>query len=146
MTVRDPPVSALAHIPGTEGWPIIGNTLQLLSDPKGPVERFAKEYGPVYRSYSFGGRTVSLLGPDANEFVLLDQGKFFSSEHGWERVFGLLFPRGLMMRDFDEHRLHRRALSVAFKPGPMKSYLQTLNQGIATGISAWLRASTGVQQ
>lgn len=46
-----------------------------------------------------------------------------------------------MMRDFDEHRLHRRALSVAFKPEPMKSYLQMLNQGIASGISTWLNAS-----
>ncbi|MBM3553480.1 MAG: cytochrome P450 [Alphaproteobacteria bacterium] len=141
MTVRDPPVSALAHIPGTEGWPLIGNTLQYLADPKGTAERFAKLYGQVHRSYSFGGRTVSLLGPDANEFVLLDQGKFFSSEHGWDRVFGLLFPRGLMMRDFDEHRVHRRALAVAFKPRPMKSYLQKLDQGIATGISTWLNAS-----
>ena len=42
---------------------------------------------------------------------------------GWGRILGLLFPRGLMLLDFEEHRLHRRALSVAFKSGPMKSYL-----------------------
>jgi cytochrome P450 len=145
MTLRDPPLTALAHIPGTDGWPFIGNTLQLLADPKGTAERFAKQYGPVHRTYSFGGRTVSLLGPDANEFVLLDQEKLFSSKHGWERVFALLFPGGLIMRDFDEHRLHRRALAVAFKPEPMKSYLKSLNRGIASAIAAWMNASPDIR-
>ena len=113
----------------------------MLADPKGGTERFAKQYGPVFRTRAFGGRAVSLLGPEANEFVLLDQAKLFSSEQGWERIFGRLFPRGLMLMDFDEHRLHRKALSVAFKAGALKSYLESLNQGIAAGVSAWLNAS-----
>ena len=71
----------------------------------------------------FGETSVVLLGPEANELVLFDQQKLFSSTHGWDQVLGLLFPRGLMLLDFDEHRLHRKALSVAFKSGPMKSYL-----------------------
>ena len=140
-TMPEPPLSALAHIPGADGWPVVGTTLQVLADPKGVTERFAEKYGPVFRTRAFGGRAVSLLGPDANEFVLLDEAKLFSSEQGWERIFGRLFPRGLMLMDFDEHRLHRKALSVAFKAGALKSYLERLNQGIAAGISAWLNAS-----
>ena len=136
-----PPLSALAHIPGSDGWPLIGNTLRLLADPKGAVERAATKYGPVYRSRAFGIRSVSLLGPEANEFVLFDQAKVFSSTHGWETVLGRLFPRGLMLLDFDEHRLHRKALSVAFKTGPMKSYLDGLNRGIAAGVAGWIRTS-----
>ena len=46
-----------------------------------------------------------------------------------------LFPRGLMLLDFDEHRLHRKALSVAFKSGPMKSYLGDLDRGIAARVA-----------
>jgi cytochrome P450 len=52
-------------------------------------------------------------------------------------VLGRLFPRGLMLLDFDEHRLHRRALSVAFKSGPMKSYLAALDTGIAARVAQW---------
>ena len=131
--------SALSHIPGDEGWPILGQTLPLLADPKGFVERRAQRYGLVYRGRAFGQSNVSLLGPEANELVLLDQQKIFSSGLGWDVILGRLFPRGLMLLDFDEHRLHRRALSVAFKSGPMQSYLAELNAGIARGIAQWPR-------
>jgi len=53
------------------------------------------------------------------------------------RSSGLLFPRGLMLLDFEEHRLHRRALSVAFKSDPMKSYLAQLDAGIAARVARW---------
>ena len=42
-----------------------------------------------------------------------------------------------MLLDFEEHRLHRRALSVAFKSGPMKSYLADLDTGIAARVAQW---------
>ena len=85
----------------------------------------------------FGETSISLLGPEANELVLFDQAKLFSSTHGWGAILGRLFPRGLMLLDFDEHRLHRRALSVAFKSGPMKSYLADLDKGIAARVAQW---------
>ena len=132
-----PKRNTLTHIPGDEGWPIIGQTLATLADPKGQVERSAAKYGLVYRSHIFGETSLVLLGPEANELVLFDQAKQFSSSHGWGRILGLLFPRGLMLLDFEEHRLHRRALSVAFKSGPMKSYLTALDSGIAARVAQW---------
>ncbi|MBR1124568.1 cytochrome P450 [Bradyrhizobium lablabi] len=132
-----PKPSSLRHIPGDEGWPFIGRTLQVLADPKGEVERMAAKYGPVYRSRVLGETSVSALGPEANELVLFDQQKLFSSKHGWGSILDLLFPRGLMLLDFDEHRLHRRALSVAFKSGPMKSYLADMDRGISARVRQW---------
>jgi cytochrome P450 len=132
-----PKRNSLTHIPGDEGWPIIGKTLQVLADPKGHIERAARKYGLVYRTHLFGETSISMLGPEANELVLFDQAKLFSSTHGWGPILGRLFPRGLMLLDFDEHRLHRRALSVAFKSGPMKSYLAELDKGIAARVAQW---------
>lgn len=130
--------NSLTHIPGDEGWPFIGKTLDVLADPKGQIERQARKYGLVYRSHLFGETSIVLLGPDANELVLFDQARQqFSSTLGWGRILGLLFPRGLMLLDFEEHRLHRRALSVAFKSGPMKSYLADLDSGIAARVAQW---------
>jgi len=129
--------NSMTHIPGDEGWPLIGKTFEVLADPKGQVERQSKKYGLVYRSHLFGETSLVLLGPEANELVLFDQAKQFSSTLGWGRILGLLFPRGLMLLDFEEHRLHRRALSVAFKSGPMKSYLADLDTGIAARVAQW---------
>src|SRR4051812_10694018 len=137
-----PKRAALAHIPGDEGWPVIGRTLAVLADPKGEVEKMAATHGLVYRSRVLGETSINLLGPEANELVLFDQTKLFSSTHGWGSILDQLFPRGLMLLDFDEHRLHRRALSVAFKSGPMQSYLAALDTGIAARVAQW-RAQPG---
>ena len=135
--LKPPKRASLAHIPGDEGWPVIGRTLAVLADPKGEVERMAAKYGLVYRSRVLGETSISVLGPEANELLLFDQTKLFSSTHGWGTILGRLFPRGLMLLDFEEHRLHRRALSVAFKSGPMKSYLAALDAGISERVRRW---------
>ena len=137
VTLPRPNPKALRQIPGDEGWPFIGNTLKVLADPKGQVEQQAAKFGPIYRTNLFGNTSITLLGPEANELVLFDQARLFSSTHGWGPILGLVFPRGLMLLDFEEHRLHRRALSVAFKSGPMKSYLADLDRGIAARVKQW---------
>src|SRR5450755_4055255 len=100
ISITPPKRNSLTHIPGDEGWPLIGKTLEVLADPKGHVEKHSKKYGLVYRSHLFGETSLVLL-------------------------------------DFEEHRLHRRALSVAFKSGPMKSYLGELDTGIAARVAQW---------
>src|SRR5277367_3945683 len=142
ISFTPPKRNSLTHIPGDEGWPIIGKTLEVLADPKGHIEKQAAKYGLVYRSHLFGETSLVFLGPEANELALFDQAKLFSSTHGWAIVLGRLFPRGLMLLDFDEHRQHRRALSVAFKSGPMKSYLAELDAGISKRVAQW-RAQPG---
>lgn len=133
------PGSALDHVPGEDGWPIVGATLKLIADPHRYTSGMHAKYGKVYRHRSFGGRNVTLLGPEANELVLFDRDKIFSSEQGWGPMLNLLFPRGLMLMDFEKHRVHRRTLSVAFKPEPMKLYADALNAGIA----AWVAKQSG---
>jgi cytochrome P450 len=121
----------LAHIPGEDGKPFFGTTLEQLRNPHAFARRMHARYGPVFRIRSFGGRTVTLLGPDANELILFDRDRIFSSEQGWGPMLNLLFPRGLMLMDFEKHRAHRKTLSVAFKPEPMRRYAEALDRGIA---------------
>mgnify|MGYP000387856786 CR=1 FL=1 len=131
------PAHALDHIPGEKGLPILGNTLTLLADPVGFGDRMRAKYGDVFRSNAFGRNSVLLFGADANELVLFDRDKLFSSEQGWGPVLDLLFPRGLMLLDFDHHRADRRALSIAFKPEPMRHYCDALNAGISARVEQW---------
>jgi hypothetical protein len=53
---------------------------------------------------SLGETNVTLLGPHANKLMILDSQRNFSSKFRWATVLDRLFPRGLMPRDFDEHR------------------------------------------
>lgn len=127
----------ITDIPGEHGWPIIGHTLNIIRDPVAFGTRMRQEYGPIYRTYSFFRDSVTMVGPEANEFVLMDKEKNFSSERGWWPYIGKLFPRGLMLLDFDEHKAHRHIMNAAFKSGPMKGYLERLNDDIPTRIKAW---------
>ena len=126
----------LAHIPGfPRSQRGIFHMLKVLRDPLGVTRRGFEAYGPVFRS-NFGGWSVDLIGPEANELLLFNKDRIFSSEQGWAFLW-LLFPRGLMLMDDPEHRAHRKTLSVAFKQEPMRHYFAALQDGIARGVEAW---------
>lgn len=135
--VKPPSEQDLSHIPGENGWPVLGTTLQVVRDPIGFGLKMVEKYGSVYRTFSFGKQNVMLLGADATELVMFNKDKIFSSEQGWGPVLNNLFPRGLMLMDFDRHRADRKALSVAFKPGPMKHHCTVLNEGILERVAEW---------
>ena len=132
-----PDEADIAHIPGEAGYPLVGHTFTQLADPHAFTKRMVETYGKVYKVRAFGGWNVALVGAEANELVLFNKDKIFSSEQGWGPVLDQLFPRGLMLIDFDHHRVDRRALSIAFKPEPMRHYCGALNSGIAREVAGW---------
>ena len=105
----------LAHIPGEAGWPLVGNTFTMLADPHAFADRMIKTHGKVYKNRAFGGWQIALIGAEANELLLFNKDKIFSSEQGWGPVLDQLFPRGLMLMDFDHHRIESggELLSIA---------------------------------
>jgi cytochrome P450 len=126
------------HVPGPQPAKVrMWRTIQFLRDPRGAINRLAGAYGPVFRRQDGFGWGVTLLGPEANELVLFNKDRIFSSKLGWDPVLDKVFPNGLMLMDFDHHRMHRKTLSVAFKPAPMKAYLTGLNEGIARTVARW---------
>ncbi len=130
-------ISDLSHIPGENGLPIIGTTLRVLKDPGAYGAHMVNTYGKVFRTNAFGNPTVSLVGAEANELMLFDRDRLFSSEQGWGPVLNLLFPRGLMLMDFDHHRMDRRALGIAFKPEPMRGYALDMNRIFREQLQQW---------
>ena len=137
----EPTFADLAHLPGMQPVKIrMLRTINFLKDPLGVSQAMLDTYGRIFRRQDFGGWGITMVGPEANELVLFNKDKLFSSSLGWNPVLENLFPRGLMLMDFEEHRIHRKALSVAFKTEPMKHYLGELNSGITRGIAAWPNA------
>jgi len=134
----EPSFAELSHIPGQMPAKIgMLRTMKFLSDPLGYSHRMVNSFGRVFRRQDFGGWGVTMIGPEANELVMFNKDKIFSSELGWGPVLDQVFPHGLMLMDFEQHRVHRKTLGVAFKPEPMRHYLGKLTEGIARGISGW---------
>jgi cytochrome P450 len=128
---------ALSHIPGGSGWPYVGHALEFIRDPRGLTRRFQARYGNCYRTGFAGIVSIVLLGEDALELVLRDREQAFSSELGWSYSLGRLFQGGLMLRDFDEHRVHRRIMQVAFRKSALSTYVDAMSARFADVLPRW---------
>ena len=134
------PQRKLEDIPGDYGWPLLGHTVPFLKDYHKLVTAQAAEHGLVFKGSVLFQRGVTLLGPDANEFVLKDPEHAFSSRAAWNPILEKLFTDGLMLRDFADHKFHRRIMQQAFKKPALASYLDRMNSHIGSEIQNW---STG---
>jgi len=132
-----PPGSGLKPVLGDPGPPVVGYTYNFLND----TVRFARDrharYGPVSWMRGFSTTLVQVLGPDAIEEVLTNRGRAFSSESGWGYFLVPFFQRGVMLMDFEEHRLHRRIMQSAFKRDRLVEYLEDMSPAIARGVGEW---------
>lgn len=126
----------LDHLPGDYGAPIVGYTRELLNNAPALAERLYKRHGSVFRTSALLNRSVALIGPDAAAWILLDKERNIASQPAWNMVLGGLFDNGLLLRDFDNHRLHRRALQQAFKKPALEAYCARLNTLLQEGMQA----------
>jgi cytochrome P450 len=136
---RNPPLAELRHIPGSDGPWVVGHTFHFVKSPLEFARRQLALYGPVSRTRFLFERTINLISAEANEFVLLDRAGNFSAYLGWEPTLGQLFPRGLMLRDGDDHRYHRRLMQPAFRKEALAGYLARMNPRITTAVGDWMR-------
>lgn len=128
---------ALRTIPGETGLPLVGHSLRFMRNCNDLFSEMSNKYGPVYYNHFLSIKAVHLLSPEGNEFVLLDRDKNFSSRQAWNLSLKDLFPNGLMLRDGEEHRHHRRLMGAPFKASALQRYVEDMNPDIASTISSW---------
>jgi len=105
----------------------------------GVVSERYRSHGPVVRQKQGPMSMVSLFGPDANRMLLLDRDEIFSARRSWHMIMGRIFTNGLLLRDGEDHRHHRRLLREAFRTPALESYLAGMNELIAEAVDAWSR-------
>ncbi|MCG8670135.1 MAG: cytochrome P450, partial [Pseudomonadales bacterium] len=103
------------HIPGGTGLPIVGHLYPFMYNLHEWLDQQYQEYGPVFRFRTPIINGVYLIGPEANKFVLQNEGKIFSNYLAWEPTFESLFDNNLLQRDFRDHKTQRKILQQAFK-------------------------------
>lgn len=123
------------------GLPLLGHTLNVITNPVGTGLGLYKRHGAVIHGTAFGLPSVLVAGPEGNQLVLRNQDNAFSNSRGWEFFIGRFFKRGIMLLDFDEHRFHRGIMQAAFKKPVLVEYLARMNPAITQGISRWKTGS-----
>ena len=130
---------ALGHLPTAGGAPFWAD-LQILRQPLAFTRAVHAQLGPVARTVIGGQPHVLLLSANGLEAVLLDRDRVFSAKGGWSSLMGDLFPRGLLLRDGDEHRHHRRLLLPSMKREALQGYLQRMQAPVQVAVGQWLQA------
>jgi len=127
----------LKHIPGPKGHWLSGNAKGLMPN-LGPFIRNAQtKYGNCFTIGLFRNqRVLILVGAGANERVLLDRNDDFSTRWGWQ-ILHAFFGRNLLVRDFEDHRQHRRLMNHMFKPAVLAQYLEQMNPLIAASVDGY---------
>ncbi len=130
---------ALAHLPTAGGAPFWAD-LQILRQPLAFTRAVHARLGPVARTVIGGQPQVLLLSAGAMETVLLDRERVFSAKGGWASLMGELFPRGLLLRDGEEHRHHRRLMLPSMKREALQGYLQRMVAPVQAAVGQWVQA------
>jgi len=129
-TLAQPPAdSGLKPVPGDHGPPLIGHTLSYIRFGNEFLRDRYERFGPVSWMGSVAADVVTVGGPDATQQVLVNRDKAFSQE-GWTQMIDDFFHRGLMLLDFDEHRMHRRIMQEAFTRDRLTGYVADMGPSI----------------
>ncbi len=131
----------LSHIAGEYGWPLLGKTVALFRDPVAMLGEHYRRYGSVSRISITGQKAVMLVGPELMKELTLDPGRNYSTKMGWSTFMSDFFAGGVLMRDFEEHRQHRRIMQTAFKSEAMAGYASQLNTIVKHHVARWGRQS-----
>jgi cytochrome P450 len=102
------------------------------------------EYGNVVMQKVGKMRVVHLFGAEAHRLCLMNQGQTFSNKKAWDKIIGRIFPNGLMLRDGDDHRYHRRLMQAGFKSKAMQGYLDQMIPQVRSSVAAWSDSDSGI--
>ena len=106
-------------------------------DPYSVLHGHYQEWGPIYKASLTFQKMVVALGPDYVQQLMLDTSQSFSSRMGYDAPLGDFFAGGLLMRDFAEHKFHRRIMQTAFKIDAMRTYVDLMQPIIDEQLSGW---------
>jgi cytochrome P450 len=127
----------LSHIPGSYGLPVLGRTFQFVINPYRVLDENYRRYGPVHKASLTFQKFVVALGPEYIQQLMLDSDRAFSARMGYNTPLGDFFAGGLLMRDFDEHKFHRRIMQTAFKIDAMRTYIDQMHPIIDQQVGTW---------
>uniref|UniRef100_A0A2P2MC92 Cytochrome P450 90A1 n=2 Tax=Rhizophora mucronata TaxID=61149 RepID=A0A2P2MC92_RHIMU len=104
--------------PGNFGFPLVGETLQLISaykseNPEPFIDERVRRFGPIFTSHVLGEPTVFSADPETNRFILQNEGKLFACDYP-SSISNLLGKHSLLLMKGNLHkRMHSLTMSFA---------------------------------
>lgn len=134
---QQPDNRALDHIPGDDGWPLLGRGLRMIDDMLELAREHYNRFGEVSRIGLGIQRGLLVLGADNYQRIYMDKDRQFSNEMGYAAQLGHFYKGGLLLRDFDEHRFQRHIMLGAFKTTAMRNYVDVMNPLLLKHLQSW---------
>jgi len=128
----------LSEVPGgTSSIMPWGDALTFFKNYHDYKKKKIEAHGETYKMKIFNREISVFLQKEALNFILVKQGKNFSSKQAWELSLKALFPNGLMLMDGEQHKHHRSIIAEAFKKKPMDGYLDMMKELVPLHIKNW---------
>ena len=125
------------HLPVDYGIPVFGYTLSYVQRPYEVIDKNRKKYGDIILTFMTFHKFFMALGSEYIKQLTLYRDKVFSSRMGYLASLKHFFEGGLLMRDFDAHKFHRRIIQTAFKMAAMRNYVDTMHPFIDNQLDDW---------
>uniref|UniRef100_A0ACD6A2Z6 Uncharacterized protein n=1 Tax=Avena sativa TaxID=4498 RepID=A0ACD6A2Z6_AVESA len=139
---RKPSDDKMAGIPGTMGWPVVGETFSFIaafSSPNGILSFMRdrqKRFGKVFKTYVLGRTTVFMTGREAAKILLSGKDGVVSLNlfYTGKQVLG---PTSLLTTNGDEHKRLRRLIGQPLSIDALKRHFDFINQLAIETLSSW---------
>ena len=125
--------------PGTDGVPLLGETLSFARNPFRFIEQRLSAHGRMFRTNVLGRKTIVIAGADAagrfiDTSVVMREG---SMPPHVQEIFG---GRSLPLLDGEVHKTRKSLVLKAFTREAMASYLPAIQSTIESAFERWSRA------
>lgn len=137
MTTAEAAAAPPRPMPRANPLEVVDRALRMRREALAITRRTYDRYGPAVMQDLGFLRSVNLFGPEANRFVMVDREGNFSAKRAWDGIMGRIFGGGLLLRDGDDHRTHRRIMQNAFRKSALGGYSELMAPRIAEGLDAW---------
>ncbi len=123
--------------PGTEGLPLVGETLSFAKNPFRFIEERLRRHGPVFRTNILGRRAVVIAGPDATgDFI--DPARVMREGSMPPHVRELFGGRSLPLLDGETHKARKAIVLQGFSRAALTSYLPAMQSIVERTFDRWL--------
>ncbi len=115
--------TTIEALPGPDGWPLLGNYLQIdFREFHRQLERWSERYGPTYR-FKLGPQVFVVTSDiEAGSVLLRERPELFSRRRALEQIFDELGFNGVFSADGDDWRRQRRIVITALNSARLHQF------------------------